>query len=347
MAFFPLWTYAHPKAIELAEKMASLAPGDLNRVFFTTGGAEAVESAWKLARQYHKMRGDTDRYKVISRDIAYHGTTLGALTITSLQPYRKPFEPLVPGAVKVPEHQLLPRRPSTPTTSRPSALWRPTRSKRRSCARAPRPSPRSSSSPCRTPAAASRRRRATGERVREICDRYGVLLVSDEVICAFGRLGTWFGGQQVRLRPRHHHLRQGHHLGLRAAGRDDRLGPHRRALPARRQHPSCTASPSPATRSRCAVALKNIEIIERRATSSSHVLAQRSDYFRAAPRRPRATCRSSATCAATGYFWGIELVKDQETKETFGRRGRRAAPARLPLARDVPTRPDLPLRRPW
>ena len=102
MAFFPLWTYAHPKAIDLAEKIASLAPGDLNRVFFTTGGAEANESAWKLARQYHKMRGDTDRYKVISRDIAYHGTTLGALTITSLESYRTPFEPLVPGAVKVP-----------------------------------------------------------------------------------------------------------------------------------------------------------------------------------------------------------------------------------------------------
>src|SRR5665213_4119980 len=66
LGFFPLWTYAHPKAIELAEKIASLAPGDLNRVFFTSGGAEANESAWKLARQYHKMRGDTDRYKVIS-----------------------------------------------------------------------------------------------------------------------------------------------------------------------------------------------------------------------------------------------------------------------------------------
>ncbi len=89
-------------AIELAEKLATLTPGDLNRVFFTTGGSEAVESAWKLARQYHRLRGDHDRYKVISRDIAYHGTTMGALTITSVIPYRTPFEPLVPGAIKVP-----------------------------------------------------------------------------------------------------------------------------------------------------------------------------------------------------------------------------------------------------
>jgi adenosylmethionine-8-amino-7-oxononanoate aminotransferase len=102
LGFFPLWTYAHPKAIELAERLASLTPGDLNRVFFTSGGAEANESAWKLARQYHRLRGDLDRYKVISRDVAYHGTTLGALTITSLDGYRTPYEPLVPGAVKVP-----------------------------------------------------------------------------------------------------------------------------------------------------------------------------------------------------------------------------------------------------
>ncbi|OYV61232.1 MAG: aspartate aminotransferase family protein, partial [Actinobacteria bacterium 21-73-9] len=100
--FFPLWTYAHPRAIELAERLAALAPGDLNRVFFTTGGGEANESAWKLARQYHRIRGDVDRYKVISRDVAYHGTTMGALTITSLDSYRDPFQPLVPGAVKVP-----------------------------------------------------------------------------------------------------------------------------------------------------------------------------------------------------------------------------------------------------
>ena len=161
LAFFPLWTYAHPTAIELAERLAGLAPGDLNRVFFTTGGSEAVESAWKLARQYHKMRGDLDRYKVISRDIAYHGTTMGALTITSLEGYRKPFEPLVPGAIKVPTTNFSARR-SSPTTSRRSDCGRPSRSKRRSCARDRTRSPRSSSSRSRTRAAASRRRRATG-----------------------------------------------------------------------------------------------------------------------------------------------------------------------------------------
>src|SRR3954452_12366661 len=84
LAYFPIWTYAHPSAIELAAKLAELAPGDLNRAFFTTGGSEAVESAWKRARQYFKAIGEPGRFKVISRDIAYHGTSMGALAITGI-----------------------------------------------------------------------------------------------------------------------------------------------------------------------------------------------------------------------------------------------------------------------
>ena len=78
LAYFPIWNYAHPPAIELAARVADLAPGDLNRVFFTSGGSEAVESAWKLARQYFRAIGQGQRHKVIAREIAYHGTTLGA-----------------------------------------------------------------------------------------------------------------------------------------------------------------------------------------------------------------------------------------------------------------------------
>ena len=102
LAFFPIWTYAHPAAVKLAAKLASLAPGDLNRVFFTSGGSEAVESAWKLARQYFKMKGEPLRTKVISRDLSYHGVTMGALSITGLSAVKGMFEPLVPGAIKVP-----------------------------------------------------------------------------------------------------------------------------------------------------------------------------------------------------------------------------------------------------
>src|ERR1700745_3599107 len=99
LACFPLWSYAHPKAIELATRLADMAPGSLNRVFFTTSGSEAVESAWKMAKQYFKLTGQPDRYKVLSRELAYHGTSRGALGVTGLPDIKTPFEPLPPGGV--------------------------------------------------------------------------------------------------------------------------------------------------------------------------------------------------------------------------------------------------------
>ena len=86
--FYILWSYAHPKAIELAARIASLAPGDLNRVFFTSGGSEAVESALKLARNYHRVHGKGQKHKVIAREVAYHGTSLGALSATGITELR-------------------------------------------------------------------------------------------------------------------------------------------------------------------------------------------------------------------------------------------------------------------
>ena len=84
LGYFPLWSYAHPAAIDLAERLADNAPGDLNRVFFTTGGGEAVETAWKLAKQYFKLTGKPGKHKIISRAIAYHGSTQGSLSITGI-----------------------------------------------------------------------------------------------------------------------------------------------------------------------------------------------------------------------------------------------------------------------
>src|SRR3954466_14388565 len=100
--FITVWSYAHPQAIELASRIASLAPGDLNRVFFTNSGSEAVESAIKLARAYHRARGKGQKDKLIAREIAYHGTTLGALSATGIPALRTQFEPLAPGGVHVP-----------------------------------------------------------------------------------------------------------------------------------------------------------------------------------------------------------------------------------------------------
>ena len=102
LAFFPIWSYAHPAAIELADRLADYAPGDLNRVFFSTGGGEAVETAFKLAKYYWKLQGRPTKHKVISRAIAYHGTPQGALAITGIPAMKEMFEPVTPGGFRVP-----------------------------------------------------------------------------------------------------------------------------------------------------------------------------------------------------------------------------------------------------
>ena len=135
--FYTLWSYAHPRAIELAARLASLAPGDLNRVFFTNGGSEAVESALKLARNYHRMHGKGQKHKVIAREIAYHGTSLGALSATGITDLRAQFEPLDAGRLPRPQHQRLPLARGPRADS-----GRPTRSRSGSSSRAPRRSPR-------------------------------------------------------------------------------------------------------------------------------------------------------------------------------------------------------------
>ena len=164
LAFFPLWSYAHPGAIDLAARLADYAPGDLNRVFFTTGGGEAVESAWKLAKQYFKLTGKPTKHKVISRAIAYHGTPQGALSITGLPGMKAPFEPLVPSTFRVPNTNFYRAAETSylgPDDERAFGRGRRTGSPRRSSTRVPTPSRPCSSSRCRTPAAASRRRPAT------------------------------------------------------------------------------------------------------------------------------------------------------------------------------------------
>ena len=312
MAYFPLWTYAHPKAIELAEKIASLAPGDLNRVFFTTGGGEAVESAWKLARQYHKLRGDTDRYKVISRDVAYHGTTLGALTITSLEDYRTPFEPLVPGAVKVPAVNFY-RAEKFADDFEAFGLWSAKHIEEAILREGPETiaavflKPVQNAGGCFTPP------RGYWQSVREICDRYGVLLVSDEVICAFGRLGTWFGGQKYDFVPDIICCAKGLSSGYAPIGAmivSDRI-----AEPFQHGDTSFihgfTWAGHPVS---CAIALKSIEIIE-----DEHVLENvlaNEDYFRDSLESLK-EIPIVGDVRGTGYFWGIELVKDQTSKETW------------------------------
>jgi adenosylmethionine-8-amino-7-oxononanoate aminotransferase len=195
LEFFTNWSYAHPPAIELAARVASLAPGDLNRVFFTSGGSEAVETAWKLVRHYHLVTGQPRRTKLIARDVAYHGTSLGALSATGITALREPYEPLVPGGLHVPNTNSY----HWPEGRDP--LWAADRIAERIEFEGPETiaavilEPVQNAGGCFTP------QDGYFQRVREICDQYGVLLISDEVICAWGRLGHYFGCERYGYQP--------------------------------------------------------------------------------------------------------------------------------------------------
>ncbi|HEY4747513.1 MAG TPA: aspartate aminotransferase family protein, partial [Steroidobacteraceae bacterium] len=195
LGFYTNWSYAHPRAIELAARVASLAPGDLNRVFFTSGGSEAVETALKLARQYHKLTGNPNKTKVIAREIAYHGTTLGALSATGITGLRTPFEPLAPGGCHVPNTNLY-RMPEGMTADGfAEAIAHRIEFEGPETVAAVILEPVQNAGGCFTPPD------GYFQRVREICDENDVLFISDEVICSWGRLGEYFGADRYGYEP--------------------------------------------------------------------------------------------------------------------------------------------------
>ncbi|MEI2779223.1 MAG: aspartate aminotransferase family protein [Tetrasphaera sp.] len=313
LAFFPLWSYAHPRAIELAERLAHNAPGDLNRVFFTTGGGEAVETAWKLAKQYFKLTGKPTKHKVISRTIAYHGTPQGALSLTGITPARIPFEPLVPGAFKVPNTNFYRAPEHLREDEKAFGRWAADRIEEAILMEGPDSvaavflEPVQNSGGCFPPPP------GYFERVREICDEYDVLLVSDEVICAFGRIGSMFACTDFGYVPDIITSAKGVTSGYAPLGlmiAHDRLFepftegttffPH-----------GYTWGGHPVS---CAAAMANLDIFDREGLND-HV-KENAPKFRAALER-LLDLPIVGDVRGAGYFYGIELVKDKATRETF------------------------------
>ncbi len=303
MAYFPIWSYAHPRSIELAERLAELSPGDLNHTFFTTGGSEAVESAWKLARQYFQAIGQPNRYKVISRYVAYHGATLGALSITGVPAFKTPFEPLVPGSIRVPNTNSYRPAPIDPAEAIALAI----EMEGPETVAAVFLEPVQNAGGCFPPPP------GYFARVREICDETGVLLVSDEVICAFGRLGHWFGSQRYDYQPDIVTMAKGMTSGYCPIGgmiaRDHLIEPFLHG-DATFLH-GVTFGGHPVS---SAVALANLEVMEREGVNE-HVRANEG-AFRARLEGLR-DLPIVGDVRGAGYFYGIELVKNRETRETF------------------------------
>jgi len=307
LGFFTNWSYAHPPAIELAARIAALAPGDLNRVFFTSGGSESVESALKLARQYFKLTGHPTKTKVVAREIAYHGTSLGALSATGITPLRQPFEPLTPGGLHVPNTNTyrLPQGVSEDWFA--DAIAEKIEFEGPETVAAVILEPIQNAGGCFTPP------EGYFQRVREICDEYDVLLISDEVICAWGRLGEWFGAARYGYQPDIITTAKG--LTSAYAPMGAMIASDRVAEPFLKGSNSFTHGFTFAGHPVCAaVAMANLDAFEREGVlenvrANEQAFREMLDSLRDLP--------IVGDVRGAGYFHAIELVKDKETKESF------------------------------
>jgi adenosylmethionine-8-amino-7-oxononanoate aminotransferase len=310
LPFYTNWSYAHPRAIELAQEIASLAPGDLNRCFFVSGGSEAIESAWKLARQYHQARGER-RWKAVARRTAYHGTTMGALSINGIAALRAPFEPLVPDTIHVRNTNRYHRPPDETEEEFTAFLLEDLDS---AIVQAGPETvaivvmePVQNAGGCFTPPEGYWRG------VREICDRYGILLCCDEVITGFGRLGEWFGSGKYDIRPDLITSAKGLSSAYASIGAviaaDHVIEPFM-SQSAMYAH-GVTFGGHPV---QCAIALKNIEIMKRERVVEN--VRENGEAFRATLAQ-LLDLPIVGDLRGTGFFYAIELVKDKETRETF------------------------------
>jgi adenosylmethionine-8-amino-7-oxononanoate aminotransferase len=307
LGFYINWSYAHPPAIELAARIASLAPGDLNRVFFTSGGSEAVESAWKLARNYHRMRGDGQRSKLIARELAYHGTTLGALAATGLTGLRSQFEPLTPGGCHVPNTNSY----RWPEGRDP--LWAANAIEERILFEGPETVAAVILEPVQNAGGCFVPQDGYFQRVREICDRHGALLISDEVICSWGRLGTWFGSERYGYQPDIITTAKGltsAYAPMGAVIASDRVAEPFMQGKAMFAH-GFTFGAHPIA---AAVALANLDLFEREDLCGQ--VRDREDEFRRSLEGLR-DLPIVGDVRGAGFFVAIELVKDKDTKEAF------------------------------
>ncbi|WP_354698965.1 aspartate aminotransferase family protein [Paraconexibacter sp. AEG42_29] len=306
LAFATVWGSAHPAAVELSHALAEILPGDLDHVFFTNGGSESVESAWKIVRQYHVARGEPQRTKAIARDIAYHGVTLGALAFTGVPGYKAQFGPPAIDVTHVANTNAF----RAPDGDDEPAFCRRLLDELEATIQAEGPDtiamliaePVQNAGGCLTPPA------GYWPGLREICDRHGILLCADEVICGFGRLGEWLGSERYGIVP---------DLATTAKGLTSAYAPMGAVMVSGKVaaplyepgltlmhgitfagHPLCAA-----------IALQNLKIFQR-----DNVLEQvraNEPYLKAGLDQLRGLPIVGDVRGA-GYFWALELVGDDD-----------------------------------
>jgi adenosylmethionine-8-amino-7-oxononanoate aminotransferase len=337
LPFYTNWSYAHPRAIELAEEVASITPGDLNRLFFVSGGSEAIESVWKLARQYYEARGEQRlraaiapsgdnaptrvdearaaqsprRWKAISRHLAYHGTTMGALSINGIPALRTPFEPLVPDVLHTRNTNRYHRPPDETEEEFTAFLLEDLENTIQKAG--PTTVAVVIMEPVQNAGGAFLPPEGYWRGVRELCDRYDILLCADEVITGFGRVGAWFGSERYDVRPDLMTIAKGlssSYASIGAVVASDRVMEPFMQGASMYTH-GITFGGHPVA---SAVALKNIEIMKREQIVE-HVAATQ-DTFRATLEQ-LLELPIVGDVRGTGFFYALELVKDKNTRTTF------------------------------
>jgi adenosylmethionine-8-amino-7-oxononanoate aminotransferase len=302
LAFNTNWATAHPPALELAEKVTSLAPDRIEHVFFTCGGSESVETAWKIVRQYHVANGEPQRTKAIARDRAYHGVTLGALSFTGVPGFKEPFGPAPVPTRHVSNTNSFRRREQGAELTK--VLLKEIEDA--IVEEGPETVAMFIAEPVQNAGGCIQPPDGYWYGVGEICDRYGILLVADEVITGFGRLGEWFGVTRFGATP---------DLITVAKGLTSAYAPMGAVLVSERAaaplfNPGVTllhgitfgGHPLSA-----AIALKSIEIFERdgvleNVRANEAHLGARMDALRELP--------IVGDVRGSGYFWAVELVPD-------------------------------------
>lgn len=310
LPYYTNWGVAHPPAIKLATKIAELAPEGLDRVFLTSGGSESNEAAIKLIRQYHQARGEHSRMKFIARRVSYHGTSFAALSINGMTNFRKVFEPLMHGARHVSNTKRY-RRPAGETEEQFTALLL---EELESLIIQEGPDtvagmfiePLQNAGGSLTPPA------GYCDGVREICDRYGIVLVADEVICGFGRLGEWFGSTRYGLRPDIITFAKGVSSAYQPLGgmiTTDKIIDEVLAGPNAMYLHGLTFGGHPAA---CAAGLANIAIMERE-NILDHVRSTEG-YFRS-QLEAFADHRLVGDVRGDGFHYSLELVTDKLNRQ--------------------------------
>lgn len=300
-------------AIELAERLSELVYPSINTFFFTSGGAESTESSIKTARFYWKTEGKPEKVKIISRDYAYHGVTLAAMSATGMQAYWTMFEPRVPNFLHIPSPY--PYRFEGGDSAISQGVAAANLLEEAILREGPETVAGFIAEPVQGAGGVIVPQDDYFPRIREICDKYGVLLISDEVITGFGRTGTWFGLEHWGVEPDIMQFAKGitsGYIPLGGIGVSDTIKHAINTTPPDKRwmhaftysgHPTC-----------CAVALANIRIIEEeglleRAAEIGNRLLENLHTLD--------TLEQVGNVRGLGLMAGVELVKDKTTKQAF------------------------------